>query len=38
MIKFVGIRTKTYAHLMVDDCEYKKSKKTKKCVIKQTYG
>ena len=34
MIKFVGLRAKTYTHLMDDDSEHKKAKATKKCVIK----
>ena len=35
MIEFVGLRVKTYAYLMDDDNEHKKSKGTKKCVIKR---
>ena len=35
MIKFVGIRAKTYAYLMDDDSEHKKAKGTKKCIIKR---
>ena len=34
MIEFVGLKAKTYAYLMNDDSEHKKSKITKKCVIK----
>ena len=35
MTKFVGLRAKTYSYL-IDDCsEYKKTKSTKKCVIKR---
>ena len=32
--EFVGLRAKTYAHLMDNDTEHKKAKGTKKCVIK----
>ena len=35
MKEFVGLRTKTYAHLMNKDPEKKKAKGTKKCVIKR---
>ena len=35
MIEFVGLRAKTYAHLMDDDSEHKNAKGTKRCVIKQ---
>ena len=35
MIKFIGLRAKTYAYLMDDDSEHKKAKGTKKCVIKR---
>ena len=31
---FVALRAKTYAYLMDDNSEYKKTKRTKKCVIK----
>ena len=34
MIEFVGIRAKTWAYLMDDGSEHKKSKGTKRCVIK----
>ena len=34
MIKFVGLRAKTYAYLMDDNSEHKKAKGTKKCAIK----
>ena len=34
MAEFVGLRAKTYAYLM-NDCEHKKAKGTKKCVIKR---
>ena len=34
MIEFVVLKAKTYAYLMDDDSEHKKSKITKKCVIK----
>ena len=34
-IEFIGLRAKTYAYLMDDDSEHKKSKKTKKCIIKR---
>ena len=34
MKEFVALRAKTYAYLMDDDSEDKKSKGTKKCVIK----
>ena len=33
--EFVGLRAKTYAHLMDDSSEHKKAKGTKKCVIKR---
>ena len=32
--EFVGLRPKTYSHLMDDDSEDKKAIGTKKCVIK----
>ena len=35
MIKFVGLRVKTYTHLMDDDSEHKNTKATEKCVIKR---
>ena len=36
MIKFIELRAKTYAfYLMDDDSEHKKTKGTKKCVIKR---
>ena len=35
MNKFGALRAKTYSYLMDDDSEVKKSKGTKKCVIKQ---
>ena len=35
MIKFVGLRTKTYIYLIDDGSENKKAKGTKKCVIKR---
>ena len=35
MIKFVGLRTKTYSYLIDDGREDKKAKDTKKCVIKR---
>ena len=35
MIEFIGVRPKTYAYLMDDNSEYKKTKETKKCVIKR---
>ena len=35
MIEFIGLKAKTYAHLMDDDNEHKKPKGTKKCVIKR---
>ena len=34
IIKFVGLRVKTYICLKDDDCEDKKAKDTKKFVIK----
>ena len=37
MIEFVGLRVKTYAYLMDDYSEHKKSKGTKKCVIKRGF-
>ena len=33
--EFVGLRAKTYSYLMDDDCEHKKAKGIKKCVIKR---
>ena len=33
--EFVALRAKTYSYLMDDDTEYKKAKRTKKCVIKR---
>ena len=33
--EFVGLRAKTYAHLMDDDSQKKKAKGTKTCVIKR---
>ena len=35
MIEFFGLRAKTYAFLMDDENEYKKAKRTKKCIIKR---
>ena len=35
MTKFVGLRAKTYSYLIDDGSEDKKSKGTKKCVIKR---
>ena len=35
MKEFVALRAKTYAYLMDDDKEHKKTKETKKCVIKR---
>ena len=35
MIKFVGLRAKTWVYLMDDDTEHKNSKGTKKCIIKR---
>ena len=35
MIKYVGLRVKTYSYLIDDSSEEKKSKGTKKCVIKR---
>ena len=35
MIKFVGLRTKTYNYFIDDGNEDKKSKRHKKCVIKR---
>ena len=35
MIEFVVLRAKTCAYLMDDDSEHKKTKGTKKCVIKR---
>ena len=34
MTKFVGLRAKTYNYLIDDNSEDKKTKDTKKCVIK----
>ena len=35
MKEFCALRAKTYSYLMDDDSEVKKSKGTKKCVIKR---
>ena len=35
MTKFVGLRAKTYSHLIDDDSENKNAKSAKKCVIKR---
>ena len=35
MTEFVGLRAKTCAYLIDDDCEHKKAEGTKKCVIKR---
>ena len=35
MKEYVALRAKTYAYLMNDDDEEKKSKGTKKCIIKR---
>ena len=35
MKEFVALRAKTYAYLMNDEVEEKKSKGTKKCIIKR---
>ena len=35
MIELVGLRAKTYAYLMNGDTEHKKTKGTKKCIIKR---
>ena len=35
MIKFVGLRAKTYSYLIDDDSEDQKGIGTKKCVIKR---
>ena len=35
MTEFVGLREKTYAYLIDDDCEHKNAKGTKKCIIKR---
>ena len=37
MIKFIGLRGKTYAYLMDDDTEQKKAKGSKTCVIKRIF-
>ena len=34
MKEFCALRAKTYSYLMDDDCEVKKAKGTKKCIIK----
>ena len=36
MIKFVGLRAKTYSYLIDYSSEDKKAKGTKKCAIKKT--
>ena len=35
IIKFVGLRAKTYSYLIDDSSEDKKAKDTKKCVMKR---
>ena len=35
MIELVGLRAKAYAYLMNGDTEHKKTKGTKKCIIKK---
>ena len=35
MIKFVGLKAKTYSYLIDDSSEVRKAKGTKKCVIKR---
>ena len=35
MTELVGLRAKTYSYLVDDDCESKKARGTKKCVIKR---
>ena len=35
MVKFVGLRAKTYSYVINDGSEDKKAKGTKKCVIKR---
>ena len=35
MVKFVGLRGKTYSYLINDGTEDRKAKGTKKCVIKK---
>ena len=37
MTKFVGLRAKTYSHLIDDGSEDKKAKGTKKCIIKRKH-
>ena len=37
MTEFCALRAETYSYLMDNNCEVKKSKGTKKCVIKQNY-
>ena len=37
LIEFVGLRPKTHAYLMDDDSEHKKTKGTKKCIIKRRF-
>ena len=37
MKEFVGLSAKTYAYWMDNDSERKKTKGTKKCVIKKAY-
>ena len=38
MIVFVTLRPKTHSYLMHDNSENKKSKETKKCVIKRIFA
>ena len=35
MTEFIALRAKTYAYLLDDDSEHKKSKSAKKCIIKR---
>ena len=37
MIKFVGLRPKSYSYLIDDGSEDKKAKSTKKCIIKRNF-
>ena len=37
MKEFCALRAKTYSYLIVDNSEVKKSKETKKCVIKREF-
>ena len=37
MTTFFGLRKKTYSYLLDDNCQDKKAKDTKKCVMKKLF-